>query len=126
LLNTGPTLVRQSLSVIGRTTSMRFCGTTDTLEDIGRRLGADYLVEGTLRTGNGRYRITSRLIRSRDQIQVWTETYDREASDLLALQSELGGAIAQQIGIRLPKRPDRRRAPRHTICTFAAAISTTR
>ena len=94
----------QRLSVIGRTTSMQFRGTTATLEDIGRRLGADYLVEGTLRTGNGRYRITSRLIRSRDQIQVWAETYNREASDLLALQAELGGAIAQQIGIRLSPR----------------------
>ena len=89
------------LSVIGRTTSMQFRRTTKTLGDVGRELGADYLVEGTLRGGDGRYRITSRLIRARDQVQVWAGTYDREARDLLTLQAELGSAIAQQIGLRL-------------------------
>lgn len=91
----------ERLSVIGRTTSIRLRGTTKILEEIGRELGADYLVEGTLRTSGGRYRITSRLIQARDQIQIWTETYEREVGDLVTMQAELGGAIARQIGLRL-------------------------
>jgi TolB-like protein/Tfp pilus assembly protein PilF len=101
----------ERLSVIGRTTSMQFRSATKTLDEVGRQLSADYLVEGTLRAAGGRYRITSSLIRARDQVQVWTESYDRDAGDLLTLQSELGSAIAHQIGLRLsgqrPAQPSR-------------------
>jgi TolB-like protein len=121
----------ERLNVIGRTTSMQFRSTSKTLDEVGRQLGVDYIVEGTLRAEGGRYRITSRLIRARDQLQVWTESYDREASDLLALQSELGAAIAREIGLRLSrqhpaKHPDRRRAPKRSISIFADATSSTR
>jgi TolB-like protein/Flp pilus assembly protein TadD len=91
----------ERLIVIGRTTSMAFRGTTKTLDEIARELGVDYLLEGAVRTGDGRCRITARLIRARDQSQVWAETYDREASQLLGLQAELGAAIARKIGFHL-------------------------
>jgi TolB-like protein/Flp pilus assembly protein TadD len=89
------------LIVIGRTTSMALRGTTRILADIARELGVDYLLEGATRTDGGRCRVTARLIRARDQIQVWADTYEREASDLLGLQAELGTAIARQIALRL-------------------------
>ena len=93
------------LSVIGRTSSMAYRKTTKTLDEIAGELGVDYLVEGSVRTAGGRCRITSRLIRARDQVQVWTETYEHDAKDLLGLQAELGGAIARQIELRLsPQR----------------------
>ena len=93
------------LSVIGRTSSMTYRRTSKTLNEIGRELGADYLLEGSVRSANGRFRISSKLIRVRDQVQVWTETYERESGDLLGLQAELGGAIARQIELRLsPQR----------------------
>jgi len=95
----------ERLSVIGRTSSMVYRRTTKTLHEIGRELGADYLLEGSIRAGNGRLRITSKLIRVRNQVQVWTEMYDRESNDLLGLQAELGQAIARQIHLRLlPQR----------------------
>ena len=95
----------ERLSVIGRTSSMAYRQTTKTLKEIGRELGADYLLEGSVRAGNGRFRITSTLIRVRDQVQVWTATYERESNDLLGLQAELGRAIARQIQLRLsPQR----------------------
>jgi TolB-like protein/Flp pilus assembly protein TadD len=95
----------ERLSVIGRTSSMAYRGTTKTLTEIGRELGATYLVEGSVRATHGRFRITSKLIRVSDQVQVWTETYERESNDLLGLQAELGGAIARQIELRLsPQR----------------------
>ena len=93
------------LSVIGRTSSMAYRKTTKTLDEIARELGVDYLVEGSVRTAGGRCRITSRLIRARDQVQVWTATYEHDANDLLGLQTELGVAIARQIDLRLsPQR----------------------
>ncbi len=91
----------ERLSVIGRTSSMAYRRTTKTLNEIGRELGADYLLEGSVRDGSGRFRITSKLIRARDQVQVWTETYERESKDLLGLQAEFGRAIARQIELRL-------------------------
>lgn len=95
----------ERLSVVGRTSSMAYRRTAKTLEEIGRELGVDYLLEGSVRGAGGRLRITGKLIRARDQVQVWTETFEREPHDLLGLQAELGGAIARQIHLRLsPKR----------------------
>jgi TolB-like protein len=96
------------LSVIGRTSSMTYQGTTKPIADIGRQLGADYVLEGSIRGGEGRYRVTATLIRVRDQVQVWANTYERESTNLLGLQAELGRSIAQQIHLRLS--PERARA----------------
>jgi TolB-like protein/Tfp pilus assembly protein PilF len=92
----------EHLSVIGRASSIAYRrATTRTLSEIAGELGADYLIEGSVRGAGGQLRITAKLIRARDQLQVWTETYDRESNNLLGLQAELGRAIAQQIHLRL-------------------------
>ena len=105
------------LSVIGRTTSMAYRGTKRTIGDIGNDLGADYVVEGTVRAAAGRVRVSATLSRVRDQVQIWTESYERDAGDLLGLQSALGQDIAEQIHLRLssPQRADSapRRQTRH-------------
>jgi TolB-like protein/Tfp pilus assembly protein PilF len=89
------------LSVIGRTSSMVYRRTHKTIGEIGRELGVDYLLEGSIRAATARFRITAKLNRVQDQMQVWSETYDRESKDLLGLQIELGLAIAQQIHLQL-------------------------
>jgi TolB-like protein/Flp pilus assembly protein TadD len=95
----------ERLSVIGRTSSVAYRRSTKSLTEIGRELGVDYLLEGSVRSAGGRFRVSSRLVRVSDQVQIWTDTYDRAPKDLLGLQSELGGAIAQQIELRLsPQR----------------------
>ena len=95
----------ERLSVIGRTSSMMYRGTTKPIADIGRELGADYLLEGSIRGSEGRYRVTATLIRVRDQVQVWTDAYERQSPNLLGLQAELGRSIARQIHLRLsPER----------------------
>jgi serine/threonine protein kinase/Flp pilus assembly protein TadD len=104
------------LSVVGRTSVMVYKRTTKSLAEIGRELGADYLLESSIRAGSNRLRITAKLIRVRDQIQVWSESYNREATNILGLQEELSLAIAEQIRSRLS--PDRlkvlaRRQPRN-------------
>ena len=104
----------EHVAVIGRTSVMRYRGTTKSLAEIGRELGAEYLVESSIQSENGRLRITSKLIRARDQVQVWSESYDREPTTMLGLQRELSTVIAQQIRIRLsPERLDAL-ARRHT------------
>jgi tetratricopeptide (TPR) repeat protein len=99
------------LSVIGRTSVMAYKRTPKTAFEIGRELGASYLLEGSLRAEGGRLRITARLIRVKDQLQVWSATYDSEPTSMLAFQRELSVAIAQQVRLRLS--PERLTALEH-------------
>lgn len=93
------------LSVIGRTTIMRYKRTRKSLREIGDELKAAFLVESSLRSEGGRIRVTSNLIRAGDQVQIWSATYDSEPRSMLAFQRELSLTIAQQIKLRLsPER----------------------
>jgi TolB-like protein/DNA-binding winged helix-turn-helix (wHTH) protein/Flp pilus assembly protein TadD len=97
----------EHVAVIGRTSMTRYKRTTKSLAEIGHELGADYLVESSIQSEDGRLRITSKLIRARDQVQMWSESYDREPTTMLGLQRELSTVIAQQVRIRLsPERLD--------------------
>ena len=102
------------VSVIGRTSMIAYRGTTKSLAEIGRELGTDYLVESSLRAESGHLRVTARLIRVRDQVQVWSDSFDRNTTSILGLQQEISSAIAERVRTRLS--PDRRRllARRHT------------
>lgn len=104
----------ERVSVIGRTSVIAYSGTTKSLAEIGRELGADYLVESSLRAEGSHLRITARLVRVRDQVQIWSDSFDRNTSSILGLQQEISSAIAEQVRTRLS--PDRRRslARRHT------------
>jgi TolB-like protein len=93
------------LSVIGRTSTMTYKGTRKSLAAIGSELWVDYLLEGSNRGEGGVSRITSKLIRGRDQAQVWSASYDRQPTSMLGLQQELSTAIAEQTRFRLsPER----------------------
>jgi TolB-like protein/DNA-binding winged helix-turn-helix (wHTH) protein/Flp pilus assembly protein TadD len=96
----------EHVAVIGRQSMMVYRGNAaKSLAEIGREVKADYLLESSLRAEGGHFRITTKLIRARDQVQVWAESYDREPTSMLGLQRELSAAIAQQIRLRLS--PDR-------------------
>ena len=71
-------------------------------------------MEGSVRAESGRLRVTAKLIRVRDQVQIWAESYDSEPGSMLELQRELSAAIARQVRLRLS--PDRLTAlaRRHT------------
>src|SRR5207344_2441926 len=95
----------EHLAVIGRTSIMAYKRTTKSLAEIGRELGAEYLVENSIRSENGQLRVTSSLIRARDQVQVWSASYDREPMSVLGLQRELSAGIAEQVRLKLsPER----------------------
>lgn len=93
------------LSVIGRTTAMRYKRATKSLREIGEELKAAFLLESSLRSEGGRIRVTSKLVRAGDQVQIWSATYDSEPKSVLAFQRELSATIAQQIRLQLaPER----------------------
>ena len=97
----------EHIGVIGRTSMMAYKGTTKSLAEIGRELGAGFLVESSIRGERGRVRITSKLIRARDQVLIWSASYDSEPGSVLEFQRELSTAIAQQVQVRLsPERLD--------------------
>jgi TolB-like protein/DNA-binding winged helix-turn-helix (wHTH) protein/Tfp pilus assembly protein PilF len=91
----------ERLGVIARTSSTAYKHTDKTIAQIGRELGVDYILEGSVRREGGSARITAQLIRVKDQVHLWAHNYDREIGGLLALQNELGKAIAQQVQVKL-------------------------
>jgi TolB-like protein len=91
----------ESLSVIARTSAMTYKHTSKSVTQIGNELGADYLLEGSVRREGATVRVTAQLIRVKDQSHLWAHSYDRELTGLLALQKEMGRAIAQQVRVKL-------------------------
>jgi TolB-like protein/DNA-binding winged helix-turn-helix (wHTH) protein/Tfp pilus assembly protein PilF len=89
------------LGVIARTSAMQYKDAHKDARQIGRELGVDYLLEGSVRREGNRVRISAQLIQVRDQSHTWAEDYDRDLRDILALQSDVAGAIAQQIRLKL-------------------------
>jgi TolB-like protein/Flp pilus assembly protein TadD len=87
----------EQLAVIGRTTCMQYKKTSKTAAQIGQELGADYLLESSVRREAARVRVTSKLIRVKDQSQVWAGTYDRVGSNAIVIQDEVGSAIAREL-----------------------------
>jgi eukaryotic-like serine/threonine-protein kinase len=90
-----------ALKVISRTSVMRYKRTEEPLPQIARELGVDAVIEGSvLREGN-QVRISVQLIRGATDKHLWADNYQRELRSILALQSEVARAIAQQVKITL-------------------------
>jgi len=89
------------LGVIARTSAMSYKATRKSIAEIGRELGVEFALEGSVRRHGDRVRISAQLIRTADQTHLWAKQYDRELKDFLAVQDELGRAIAEQIQVRL-------------------------
>jgi len=109
-------LNRDQLTVIARSSIAKYKGSKLTAREIGRQLNADYLVQGSVRPGSDRVRITVQLIEAQKQTDLWTETYDREVKDMLAVQDSVVRSIASEIHIALTKEQKTRLAtPRRTV-----------
>ena len=91
---------------------MRYKNTDTSLERIGRELGVSYVLEGSVRQSGGRVRVTAQLVNVADQMPLWSDSVERPAGDILALQSDLAQAMATEIGIQLVPDARRRRARR--------------
>lgn len=95
----------QHLRVIARTTMMAYKRTPKTLAQIADELQAAYIIESSMRTEGQRLRITSKLIRVRDHVQLWSMSYDSQPGSILAFQQEISRIIGEQVRLRLsPER----------------------
>lgn len=92
------------LGVIARTSVMHYKHSQESLDQIGRSLGVQYVLEGSLRRDGKRVRIAAQLIQVKDQTHLWAREYDRQINGLLALQSEIAGGISDEIQIALGNR----------------------
>ncbi len=91
----------ETLRVIARTTAMRYKKTDKPVDQIGRELGADYILEGSAQREAGRIRITADLIRVADQTQLWADRYEREMAGILALQNDVARQVARALALKL-------------------------
>lgn len=96
------------LGVIARASVMHFKHTEEPPEQIGRELGAQYLLLGSVRRDASTVRVTAELVRARDHARLWAHRYDRQLSGLLTLQDEIAreitDAIQSSLGTRGPAR----------------------
>jgi serine/threonine-protein kinase len=89
------------LGVIARTSAMRYKKTSKSVEEIGKELGVEYVVEGSVRRSGDRIRITTQLIQVSDQSQLWAERYERRLADVFELQDEVATAVAKALEVEL-------------------------
>jgi len=93
------------MGVIARTSVMIYKRNPRPLDEIGRKLGVQYVIEGSVRRDAGRVRITAQLIQMKDQTHVWAKEYDRDMRNLLVLQSEIAQEIADETEFALGGQP---------------------
>jgi eukaryotic-like serine/threonine-protein kinase len=89
------------LKVAGRTSSFFFRGKDVEFAEIGKRLNVDHILEGSVRKAGSRIRVTAQLIKVADGFHLWSEKYDREITDVFALQDEVTHAIANALRLKL-------------------------
>jgi TolB-like protein/Tfp pilus assembly protein PilF len=87
----------RNLSVIARNSSFAFKGQAADIKEVGRKLGARYVVEGSVRKAGDRARITAQLIEAATGNHLWAERYDRKLEDIFAVQDEVVKAICGAI-----------------------------
>jgi tetratricopeptide (TPR) repeat protein len=97
------------LGVIARTSSNQFKGAKKSIAEIGRELQVHYVLEGSVRRDGKRVRITAQLIEVADQTHIWSETYDREFSNVLGIQHDVAREIGRALAFEL--LPEHRFAP---------------
>jgi adenylate cyclase len=89
------------LRTIGRSSTMRFKGTTRPPSEIARELGASAIVEGSIRTAGNRLRVTVRLLDGRSEESLWSESYDREIGDVFRIQTEIAERVASALRVEM-------------------------
>jgi len=101
----------QGLGVISRTSAIQYRDTNKTIKQIAEELNVDYVLEGSVRWNRnaegGRVRVTPQLVRVADDMQVWSERYDRVIADIFSVQYEIAEQVARNLDLTILE-PERR------------------
>jgi TolB-like protein/Flp pilus assembly protein TadD len=84
----------KGLRVVSRTSVMQYRGATKPIREIAKELGVAYILEGSVRRAGNKVRVTGQLIRAATDEHIWAKSYDRDITDIFAIQGELSQAIA--------------------------------
>ncbi|UWU13938.1 adenylate/guanylate cyclase domain-containing protein [Rhizobium sullae] len=102
------------LFVIARNSSFTFKGKNVHVQEVGRNLGVRYVLEGSVRRSGNRVRITAQLIDAASGGHLWAERFDRDLTDIFAVQDDVTQQIVDAMAINLTEGDRQRMAPEHT------------
>jgi serine/threonine protein kinase/cytochrome c-type biogenesis protein CcmH/NrfG len=102
------------LRVTARSSSFSFRGKDVEMSEIGRKLRVEHLLEGSVRKAGNRIRVTTQLVKASDGFQVWSGRYDREMTDVFAVQDEIAQAIVEKLKGKLSAAPLASSSERHS------------
>src|ERR1700744_6239151 len=91
------------LNVIARTSSFHFKGANVDIREVGQRLGADLVIEGSVRKAGEHLRITAQMIQAESGHHLWSETFRRELKDVFAIQEEIAQSVADLLRLHAPE-----------------------
>jgi TolB-like protein/Tfp pilus assembly protein PilF len=103
------------LRVISRTSSMRLKNSDLSVPEIAKTLQVDVVVEGSVIREGNRIRVTAQLIHGSTDEHFWSQTYDRDLPDVLALQSDVAQAIARKVEVTVSGKEEQRLAASHSV-----------
>ena len=104
----------EQLGVIARTSVMGYKHKDERLDQIGRDLSVEYVLENSLRESGNHIRLTSQLIQVKDQTHVWSQDYDYSMKDILNIEDDVAKALAHEIRLRLTPQQYAQSAESHT------------
>src|SRR5260370_424015 len=96
------------LGIIARTSAMQYKHGCKRVDEIGKELNVDYILEGSVRRMQNRVRITIQLVHVADQTHLWAQSYDRELADLFQVQREVAQRVADSLAFELLPEPQSR------------------
>ena len=91
----------EGLRVVARTSAFQFKGKGGDVREVGEQLGVASVLEGSVRKSGSRIRITAQLVNTRDGAHLWSESYDRDLTDIFAVQEEIARSIANSLRMEL-------------------------
>jgi len=107
------------LRVMARNSTFYYKGQAIKIQDAGRELGVNYIVEGSVRRAGDRVRVTVQMVEAESGIHIWAERYDRELEDIFAVQDEITRAIVSTLPVRI-QNSMREQNQRKSTASFSA------
>ena len=112
----------EGLRIVARTSAFSFKGKNVNVREIGRELGVEAVLEGSVRKAANRLRITAQLINVADGFHLWSERFDRDLADVFAIQDEIARAVVDKLEVRLLGREKATLVKCHTTDPEAYAL----